>query len=354
MDTIEFAREIERASRRIVELRRAASGEASSAWVEAALAELSAAIEELKVAEEELTSRSEQLAEARAQAQFERVRHRELFMAAPFGQLVTDLKGIIIEGNRAAGDLLGIPPADLAGKPLPLMVSQADRGRFSHWIAVLKDAAHDASVCADCGGSGEFEIAAASRGRVLPCEVTAAPMADRLGRIESIQWCLWDVTDRHQAQAARRLALDREVPRASGGSAPRTIGEKRMIENGGHRILIVDDNADAAELLAEKLRRAGYQVDLAFDGRSGLAVARERRCQVALVDLGLPDLDGFDVCRALKEGQPEVRVVALTGYSDSTSRERASQVGFERFLVKPLDPRQVAAAVAELLDPNLS
>jgi CheY-like chemotaxis protein/anti-sigma regulatory factor (Ser/Thr protein kinase) len=115
------------------------------------------------------------------------------------------------------------------------------------------------------------------------------------------------------------------------------------------RVLIVDDNADAAELLADRLRMAGYTVELAFDGKGGLASARQARCHVALIDLGLPDLDGFEVCRALKGEQPALRVVALTGYSDSRSRDRAQEAGFDGFLVKPLDARKVVAAVEELI-----
>ena len=118
---------------------------------------------------------------------------------------------------------------------------------------------------------------------------------------------------------------------------------------GGHRILVVDDNSDAAELLAERLRRAGYSTEVAFDGKGALAAARQATCQVALVDLGLPDMDGFEVCRRLRQEHPALRLVALTGYSDAASREQATAVGFDRFLVKPLDTRAVAAAIAELV-----
>lgn len=116
-----------------------------------------------------------------------------------------------------------------------------------------------------------------------------------------------------------------------------------------HRILVVDDNSDAAELLAERLRRAGYSTEVAFDGKGALAAARQAQCHVALVDIGLPDMDGFEVCRRLRQEHPGLRLVALTGYSDVASREEATAVGFDRFLVKPLDTRAVTAAVAELV-----
>ena len=117
----------------------------------------------------------------------------------------------------------------------------------------------------------------------------------------------------------------------------------------GQRVLVVDDNQDACELLAERLRQAGYQVELAHDGRAALAAARGAGCQVALVDLGLPDMDGFEVCRTLKAERPQLHVVALTGYSDQGARDRAKQAGFDRFLVKPLDSRRVLSTLAELL-----
>jgi signal transduction histidine kinase len=113
------------------------------------------------------------------------------------------------------------------------------------------------------------------------------------------------------------------------------------------RVLIVDDNTDAAELLADWLRGLGYSVEVAFDGRSAIAAAP---CDVALVDLGLPDLDGFDLGRQLRGGKPAPRLVALTGRSDAQARDQATAAGFDRFLVKPVDPRDVFAALRELVD----
>ena len=574
MNTLEFAREIERANRRMVELRRAAR-EANAEWIETALAELSSALEELKVAEEELVSQNEELAVAHQQAEYQRHRYRELFLSSPYGQILTDLRGSILEANRAAAEMLGTAVPNLPGKPLHLLVALDDRDRFSRWIAVLKDASHDASVCAECGGSATFQLQTPSRSRVFPCELSASPLADRYGRIDTIRWCLRDVTDREKAREAERLreearrkdeflavlghelrnplaaitlasdiltgqgdadrrrwagevvqrhaaqlrrlvedlldvsrvshgkitlqpedvdlrhvvaaaiescqgilnakehelvlslpddpaivhadptrltqvvanlvdnavkytpsrgrievglrtrggkvvvtvrdsgigvapdmlhrifgpyeqadgtgtlrerglglglALVKELvamhggevradspghgkgatftvelpaaPAARAGAAAATAGPRnghRRMNQNGHRVLIVDDNADAAELLAERLRGAGYQVELAHDGKGGLAAARQGECQLALVDLGLPDLDGFEVCRALKQDMPGLRIVALTGYSDVSSREQAKEAGFDRFLVKPLDGRAVVAAVADLL-----
>jgi DNA-binding response OmpR family regulator len=154
-------------------------------------------------------------------------------------------------------------------------------------------------------------------------------------------------------KANRRLVELRRAARADG---PTPWSEGRAGANGEEaampdeqRVLVVDDNQDACEILAERLQQAGYQVALAHDGHSALAAARDAGYQIALVDLGLPDMDGYEVCRTLKAERPQLYVVALTGYSDQRARARAEEAGFDRFLVKPLDSRQVVATLAELL-----
>lgn len=204
MNTEDLARQIERANRRMVELRRAAGREEPSVWSQRAMTELSCALEELQVAEEELTLQNAELARANAEAEFERHRYHEIFMSSPFGQVVTDLRGMILDANRVACQLLGAQASGLTGKPLPLMVSVEERDRFIHWVAVLRDASHDVTVCAECGGSGEFQVQIAPRGPVFPCEFVAAPLVDRGGTIESIRWCLVDVSDRQRAREAER------------------------------------------------------------------------------------------------------------------------------------------------------
>jgi signal transduction histidine kinase/DNA-binding response OmpR family regulator len=105
----------------------------------------------------------------------------------------------------------------------------------------------------------------------------------------------------------------------------------------GLRILIVDDNADAAELLSEWLRTLGHTTRIAFDGPRALEIAAQFQPEVALLDLGLPIMDGFEVARALKSAPSPIALVAVTGYGQELDRQRTREAGFEEHLVKPID-----------------
>ena len=105
------------------------------------------------------------------------------------------------------------------------------------------------------------------------------------------------------------------------------------------RVLIVDDNEDATELLAEILRNAGYAIMAAYDGPSALRLVAASPPDVALIDLGLPVMDGYELAVRLREQRPAsaLRLIALTGYGQESERERGRQVGFDLHLVKPVD-----------------
>jgi CheY-like chemotaxis protein len=104
------------------------------------------------------------------------------------------------------------------------------------------------------------------------------------------------------------------------------------------RILIVDDNQDAADLLAEAVSSLGHEVAIARDGPTALAAAQAFHPEIALLDLGLPVMDGYELARRLRAlGRPELRLVAITGYGQDSDRRRSLEAGFEQHLVKPLD-----------------
>jgi signal transduction histidine kinase len=103
------------------------------------------------------------------------------------------------------------------------------------------------------------------------------------------------------------------------------------------RLLIVDDNIDAAEGLALYLRAsAKHEVWIAHDGLSGLASADEFGPDIVLLDIGLPDIDGYEVARRLRSRARPVLLVAMTGYSSKQDRKLAQEAGFDHFLVKPV------------------
>src|SRR4029079_18402047 len=102
---------------------------------------------------------------------------------------------------------------------------------------------------------------------------------------------------------------------------------------------IVEDQADTRNALRQLLELDGHQVTEAVDGRSAIAQAHSSRPDVAFVDIGLPDIDGFEVARALRADQAlrGMRLVALTGYGIPDDRERALSTGFDAFVIKPVE-----------------
>jgi PAS domain S-box-containing protein len=111
------------------------------------------------------------------------------------------------------------------------------------------------------------------------------------------------------------------------------------------RILVVDDNLDAANSLAMLLRTLGHDVRALFDGPAAIAAAQEQAPEVVLLDLGMPVMSGYDVARALRAGHPEVKIVAVTGWGHDAARRQARAAGFDHHLVKPV----AESALLELL-----
>jgi PAS domain S-box-containing protein len=147
--------------------------------------------------------------------------------------------------------------------------------------------------------------------------------------------------DRGSEFVVRLPALPVEgAPLASADGAAATPAPSR-------RVLIVEDGADARESLKLLLEHAGHVVETAEDGPTGLAKLRAFRPEVALIDIGLPGLDGYALAREARE-RPEtaaVRLVAITGYGQADDRQRALAAGFDLHVTKPVDP----AALRDLL-----
>ncbi len=116
----------------------------------------------------------------------------------------------------------------------------------------------------------------------------------------------------------------------------------------GRRLMIVDDNRDAADSLALLLRLQGFEVRVAHDGPAALELVKDYRPEMIFLDLGMPGMDGFEVARRLRRqsGLHDVRLVALTGWGQQEDRRRTAEAGFDRHLVKPVEPK----ALEDLLD----
>lgn len=111
------------------------------------------------------------------------------------------------------------------------------------------------------------------------------------------------------------------------------------------RVLAVDDSEDAVRPLGKLLELQGYEVQLAFDGRTAIDRAAEFRPDVMLLDIAMPRITGIDVAKSIRE-IPELRstvLVAVTGYGDNETRQKVTAVGFDYMLVKPCQSEELHA-----------
>jgi len=119
------------------------------------------------------------------------------------------------------------------------------------------------------------------------------------------------------------------------------------------RVLIVEDNRDAADTLADLLRIFGYEVRVAYDGATGVEAAHLFHPETILCDLGLPGLDGYEVARQLRgdAGTAGIRLIAITGYGAEPDVQRAQEAGFDEHLVKPVDPDRLLVELRRSTNP---
>lgn len=142
------------------------------------------------------------------------------------------------------------------------------------------------------------------------------------------------------------------APERAGEAAPAPTGKSDVTPK---RVLVVDDNEDSADLLREMLQWVGHEVAIAHDGPSALAVADGFAPEVAVLDIGLPVMDGYELGRRLRE-RPQgasCRLIALSGYGQERDRARSSAAGFEAHLVKPVDGRRLLQVIAGETDSSL-
>ena len=117
----------------------------------------------------------------------------------------------------------------------------------------------------------------------------------------------------------------------------------------GRFILIVEDNADARDALRMLLELDGHRVETAGEGLEALEIARGKDPDTALIDIGLPGIDGYEVARRIRAGGgPRPLLIALTGYGQPEDRKRATEAGFNSLLVKPVDPSALTDLLATL------
>ncbi|HKW91231.1 MAG TPA: ATP-binding protein [Methylomirabilota bacterium] len=139
-----------------------------------------------------------------------------------------------------------------------------------------------------------------------------------------------------------RLPLSTAVARPAPPPAPSVAAPPR-------RILVVEDNEDGRQTLILMLRLLGHQVLEAASGADAVELAVRQSPDLVLLDVGLPDLDGYEVARQVRKRRGDrIRLVALTGYGQPTDRARSEDAGFDEHLVKPIDPSKLGAVIRRL------
>jgi CheY-like chemotaxis protein len=145
------------------------------------------------------------------------------------------------------------------------------------------------------------------------------------------------------------------LPLTSPAAAEHAAGEiagaqKAEVASTARRILVVDDNPDAADSLKVLLGIWGHVVEIAYDGVSALQLARGFDPELVFLDIGLPEMNGYEVARRLRDeaGLARARFIALSGYGTERDRLRSSEAGFDLHLVKPVDPQSLPGVIASV------
>ena len=146
------------------------------------------------------------------------------------------------------------------------------------------------------------------------------------------------------------LPVDRPVGRAP-PVLPLATPTAYAVNGAQARILVVEDNRDAADLLAEMLEMSGFVVSVTYSGKAALEAVTKSPFDAVLMDIGLPDIDGYEVCRLMRRldiaKQPVM--IALTGWGNGNDRDRAAKAGFAGHLTKPAEPDQTIALLLKLI-----
>jgi CheY-like chemotaxis protein len=135
-----------------------------------------------------------------------------------------------------------------------------------------------------------------------------------------------------------------ELPQIPAPTRTGAVAEPARV-SGSQRILIVEDNSDSREMLRFLLELAGHEVHEAGDGPGGLEALSRLLPDVALVDVGLPGFDGYELARRAREAGVAARLIALTGYGLPDDHRRSREAGFDAHLVKPVEPAQLSSVL---------
>jgi CheY-like chemotaxis protein len=145
------------------------------------------------------------------------------------------------------------------------------------------------------------------------------------------------------------VELPREAPGQAPAAAPaQAAAHATQTSRQGKRVLVVDDNQDAAITLAELIRMMDSETEVAHDGASAVAAVSRFQPDIVLLDIGLPDINGYEVARRIRAlpGLVQPRLIALTGWGQEQDKRMAEQAGFDEHWTKPVDPLRLQELAA--------
>jgi len=287
--------------------------------------------------------------------------------------LVSDVVKLAIEESRSIFNAAGHRLA-LEGLDQPLMVN-GDRARL---IQVFGNLLTNAAKYTDRGGSVTVTLSHDQQNAILSVQDTGIGIAeDMLPRIFDLFAQAPVALARAQGGLGIGLTLVRTLVELHGGritAASAGIGHgtrftvslpmiaaleppqreagplvrKVAVSDDSLRVLVVDDNRDAADSIAVLLRLMGHHAVIAYDGRSAMQLAKRVDANLILLDIGLPGIDGYEVARQLRPMlKSGARIVAVTGYGSDEGKRLSREAGFDAHVVKPVTPETLQGLVAD-------
>ncbi|MFB2917988.1 MULTISPECIES: response regulator [Aerosakkonema] len=309
--------------------------------------EITATLENLQLIYEQMQTNLEaaEAVEERLLRQNQRIAaayqyYQGLFLSLPLAYLVTDANGVILEANQASAQLLKVPQAYLAGKPLAVYVAQGDRPIFYTKLNELSEA-NDIEI---------WRINLCPRkGKPFPAELNVAIARNHAGEIQGLRIAVYNISRHQQTIAVSDRQLDREVTQAQTNTPVSTLPQSLD----GLQVLVVDDEADVREFIAAVLESHGIRTIAVATAAAALEALETFHPNVLVSDIRMPNEDGYSFIRKVRELEAQkgwhIPAAAITAYLDE-DREKALLAGFEAHLHKLAQPNELIEMVVQLAE----